>query len=300
MSIGTMLELQAVQQATFEGFDKPPSRAEARKLATEYAQYLNGEVVEYLNSIAYKRHLAVEEAPYATRLNEWIDMYKYLLCIAWAEGFTSLDIAEAFYNKTETVYARHQRELMESKIASFDIDGVLADISSGGYDRDWDMAEIDRWHADGNIAQLPVIPQMARVVRHLKQQGWSIVLTTSRKRHRHANVEHETYRWLQRHDIPCDYISWSYDKSEGLAEAGITPQFHVEDTPKHALDMASWGVTTWLVGDVMPDLPIVGGKIIASDYKTFGNRFWPWLARQDSLKATWEEPKGEIIAGPFA
>jgi len=286
MKFSEMLQTQYDQQLMFEG-KRPADRAEQRRFATEYALYLMGEVHEYLDAIAYKRHLAANEAPRATRLNEVVDILKYAMAIAWAEGFNAIEITEAFYAKTQTVYARRQRELDESKIASFDIDGVLADITAGGYKRDWDIGDIDAWMAEGNILKLPIIPETTHIVRSLKRQGWSIVLTTSRKRHRHANIEYETYRWLKQHDIPCDYISWSYDKSEGLAEAGIKPVFHVEDTPKHALDMASWGVHTFLIGHTMPDsFSGEGEKIHPCTYVEFSDVLFSWLENMNGEMQT--------------
>lgn len=251
VTLGRMLALQAQQQEFFEG-PLPEGRAEQRALAERYVGYMIGEAYEYLNAIAYKKHIPTGEQSYNNRLLEWVDMFKYLLAIAWTEGFSAQEIRQAFDHKTSAVFDRHKREVFSERVAAFDIDGVLANIESGGYSRDWPLEQQDEWMAAGGVARLRPYQAVVEVVRELKAQGWAIVLVTSRKRHRHQNIEHETYSWLRQHGIPCDLLLFGYDKSETMAEAGIRPAFYVEDTAKHALDVASWGVPVYYLGQGLP------------------------------------------------
>jgi uncharacterized HAD superfamily protein len=84
----------------------------------------------------------------------------------------------------------------------------------------------------------------ADFLRELRAEGWGIVIITSRKTRRHHTLERDTHRWLEMNDIPYDRVIFAYDKATAIEEARLPLRFFVEDTEKHALDVAASGIPT--------------------------------------------------------
>ena len=238
--LAEMFARQYAQQASIHG-SAPLSRDMARSLAAEFAQYGIGEMYSYLDSIAYKRFLTAEEMPRRTRLTEWIDAFKYLLAIGWTEGFTAREVYEEFMRKSEVVDHRRAQVKMSTHVAGFDIDGVLCE-----YDM-WEPDEETFIERGGVTTLAPNMP-MIEFAQELKKDGWTIIVVTARKLYRHSRLEADTYEWLQSAGMPYDKVLWGYDKMEQIRRFGAEFRFFVEDSMKHAIDIATSGIPVYLIG----------------------------------------------------
>lgn len=255
--LAEMIFIQCEQQC--EMYGEISGDDQRRELGIQLATYMGEEVYDYLNQLGFKHYLPpIDRSEYARKM-EVIDLLKYTLALAWVEGMDALEVYTMFCDKTATVRARDAVLLMDQRIAAVDIDGVLADIAQGGYDSGWTIEEQDAWHLEGNIASLQPIYESIAVLQHLRIYGWQIVLVTSRKRHRHKAIESQTYAWLETYKVPYDKVLWGHDKAETMAEAGIKPTIYIDDSPKHAIDVAMTGIKTYLMGhpEVKIDHPMI-------------------------------------------
>lgn len=220
----------------------PEGRNEQRALAKEYCLNLHGEVEQYLQGMSYRSFLPVNEWPRSTRVLDVVDMFKYVIAIAWTEGISARELFEAFEMKTKMVSERFSRGVLTSKIAGFDIDGVLA-----VYEDWWTETGGDEtpFIESGGMLTLKPMPYAKELLSYLKDDGWSIVLVTARKVQRYTRIEQDTHDWLQANEIPYDVVLYGYDKMASIKPFGQEFKFFVEDNPKHALDVASAGIQVY-------------------------------------------------------
>jgi len=243
--LSQLLQEQYNQQIEVMG-PAPLDRTASREWAQKFGLYLIDEVLDYLHAISYKHFLPVDEAPRQTRVYEITDMLKYVLCLAWLENITGPELETSFQNKTATVYERFKSEKMKRKVCGFDIDGVLT--KPEGYRSDMSEEEKEAFFESGMARKVQPADGAVELLQSLKEEGWSIVLVTSRKVWRHAILETETYQWLHEHNIPFDKVLWGYDKGEAIGKSGLKFAFFVEDAVKHAVDLADNGLKVFLIG----------------------------------------------------
>lgn len=246
-----LLGLQYAQQRELTGYAMIPSEAERIRIGIELALGINEETTEYLKHLGYKSLLpdgAHASDRRAARLVELADILKYTLSLAHIDGFTARELYNAVLSKTEVVDTRRKLEMMQTNIASFDIDGVLADIDGAGYD--WQASEEDkaRFFDNGGALRARPLAGARWLLTYLRNMGWGIVLVSARKCYLHSRLEAETYQWLREQDMQFDRIIFAYDKAQALADARLPIVFHVEDSPKHALDVARSGIEVLYVG----------------------------------------------------
>lgn len=184
----------------------------------------------------------------SARKNQIIDILKYALALAHLDDFTSEELYAAFLDKTDTVRKRHLDRVSALKVASFDIDGVLCDLTGAGFDHDASEEEKARFFDSGSALICNPFPHAKELLDHLQQTGWGILLVTTRKRARHPLLESETYSWLEVCKIPYDRVIFSADKADAIISSKLPVRFHVEDSAKHALDVASAGIPVFYVG----------------------------------------------------
>jgi hypothetical protein len=246
MNIKDLLETQYAQQEMLEG-PLPVGLADRRALATQYAHYAGEELYSYLQAAGYKHFADSAPAPRSTRVEEIVDVLKYLLCIAWTEGVTPEELVQAFNSKTGVVYNRRKRVAMDSHVAGFDIDGVLAKYTVWGVDGTWNTTQ-EPFIEQGGVLGLEPNPGAMSVPMAFKERGLAVVMVTARKAWVHRRLEADTYEWLRLHNIPFDRVLFGHDKMEQIKQHGSTFRFFVEDNPKHAIDVASGGIRTYYLG----------------------------------------------------
>lgn len=246
MDIADLLRIQYDQQELLEG-PLPVGKADRRTLATQYAHYAGEELYSYLRAAGYKHFTDSLPAPRSTRVEEIVDVLKFLLCIAWTEEITAEELEVAFKAKT-TVVEQQRRTLDPSQlVAGFDIDGVLAEYTVWGADGTWASSQAE-FIESGRCLTLAPTDGAIHVPQVFKERGHSVVMVTARKSWTHRRLESDTYEWLKQHNIPFDRVLFGYDKTEQVKAHGLQFRFFVEDNPKHALDFANSGVKTYYLG----------------------------------------------------
>lgn len=231
VSIREIFNLQYAQQERIHG-PLPDDRVRQRALAHRFATAAQSELVGYLDAIAYKDFLPGREKPRSTRLIELVDAFKYVLATAWTEGISAAEFLKAFEDKTRTVDQMwEQRALRGEKVCSFDMDGVLCE-----YNVSWGPTE-EEFCERGGVLEIPCLDGARELLTWLKSKGWTIVITTARKRWLIQRLDGDTREWLRRHGIPFDAIIFNHDKGYALEQLGVEVYFHVDDKPKHAIDV---------------------------------------------------------------
>lgn len=233
--LSAMLAAQYEQQLEIHG-PLPASAAARQELAQHFALRLMGEVSEYTSASGCAGAWPGREAlPRSTRVTELVDVLKYTLALCWAEGVTAKELFEAFSAKTRLVATRHRTQLLSHKIAGFDLDGVLCEYGT------WSPSErefIER----GGALQLKPLPGAKALLDWLKAEGWDILVVTARKAHIYKRLEADTLDWLTAHDMPVDRVLFGYDKMAHIHGYTGLIRFFVDDSPKHALDVANGGI----------------------------------------------------------
>lgn len=224
---------QYAQQRELFG-ERPRDPEERRRIGMELAVSLSDEVHDYLRELGHNRILPPPPDSRYNRLVEIADLLKMTLALAWLDDFTAEELVQAFYDKSVAVQERYRLPFRGKRVAAFDIDGVIADgFTTFANERPMACQPLD---------------SAVQVVRALSSAGWGIIYVTTRKRQRDKSLEADTYRWFSAYDIPCDRILWSYDKSAAILDARLPVRFMVEDSPKHAIDVAEAGIPVYYVG----------------------------------------------------
>jgi len=254
-----MVVAQHTQQEQMIG-SVPQDEAERARIGLELAAGLSAEVVGYTRALGYTTLLPDARTAGDRRQHrkaEIVDILKYALSLAHLDGFGAQELFEAFVAKTGVVYERMRAELTQTRIAGFDIDGVLACFDYPELGDRWDDESEARWVALGKVRTCALLPEARDFLLELRARGWGIVLVTARKRHKHPNMEADTYAWLQENGLPYDRVIFAYDKAQAIADARIPLRFFVEDSAKHALDIASAGIQVYHLGSDELDHPLI-------------------------------------------
>lgn len=252
-SFQQLLALQYVQQRMFIG-DDPLDDDERRRIGMELALGLIEEVTEYNRLLGAHRLLPRRSEMLdqrSGRKGQIIDMLKYVLSMAHLDGFSAAELEQAFIAKTDIVRRRHHTELSNTRVVSFDIDGVICDLRGAGFDHDGsDSDKAAFFDSEAAVMGCEPFRDARAFLSHLRSDGWGIILVTTRKRHRHPALEAWTYNWLEQHGIPFDRVIFTADKADAIVATRLPVHYHVEDSAKHALDVASAGIRCFYVGTV--------------------------------------------------
>jgi len=228
------------------------------------------ELDEILNTIHWKHHrnIPIKPNPHQT-LSECVDVFKYLITIVQAWGFSEEDFIKAFWKKSMAIRQRHSEEFIKNiqgKTAVIDIDGVLCNHDEGfltwlrgtymltkeqssmisvkekkyGFvgninRNDLNMDPVTwqdlkhQFRISGYKEFMPVFPDAKEFLIRLISKDITVVLLTSRPIDRYPNLYTDTVAWLERAKLPYDVIWWSYDKADHVVENLPNPLFAVDD-----------------------------------------------------------------------
>jgi len=220
--------------------------------------------------------------------DELTDIFKYWisLCIVW--GVSPESALDDYWRKSMVVRQRYAEEYMmslEGPSAIIDIDNVLADYTTGfldwcskeypqmkvliqsfmlthkGAEMPYFMAtdfHLDegvwqevkhRFRTSGGKLNLPVIEGAKEFLHALKERDMKIILLTSRPIDRYPNIYTDTLEWLQKNELPYDFVWWSTEKHEAILMKGIrhSVRFAVDDNFEYAIKMAHCSIRTYLM-----------------------------------------------------
>jgi uncharacterized HAD superfamily protein len=247
----------------------PKGFEEQSHLTQHMVLCIMSELDEILNTVHWKHHrnISVKPNPQQTLL-ECVDVFKYLITIIQAWGFTEKDFIDAFWKKSMVVRQRRSEEFLKNvdgKTAVIDIDGVICDHNQGfikwlkKYDVNlYDLAINKVWDSSTNTYNsvsrhdcklspkewqelkhqfrisgykefMPVYADAKEFLTKIQQNNITVVLLTSRPIDRYPNLYADTVAWLKREQLPYDIIWWSYDKADHVVENIPDPLFVVDD-----------------------------------------------------------------------
>lgn len=221
-----------------------------------------------MNSRSYKRHKIWEEpSPRSARLLQLIDIQKYLITAALVEGANADEWFDLFVQKTDIVEERwlqdkKQWEEENVKLIVCDIDDVLAEYAGSEFDYAQGQCsalgvvnpsreQMKKWmEEDGVFKHLPPITENIQAIQDLHNiYGYHVILMTSRRAWRVPSIQADTTYWLKKYNVPYEAILWGYDKAEAIANRlkNVKPSFAIENSRKHAVDIADCGIKTYWV-----------------------------------------------------
>jgi uncharacterized HAD superfamily protein len=228
------------------------------------------ELDEILGTVQWKHHrnIPIKPNPQQT-LSECVDVFKYLITIVQAWGFTEKDFIDAFWKKSMVVRQRRSEEFLKNvdgPTAVIDIDGVICDHNLGflswlrkaGNLHNWQDAKLvdkektlgyidtlnrhdlgmspkewqnlkHEFRISGYKEYMPVFDDAKEFLTQLKDKNIVTVLMTSRPIDRYPNLYTDTVAWLEREHLPYDVIWWSYDKADHVVENLPNPLFAVDN-----------------------------------------------------------------------
>lgn len=90
-------------------------------------------------------------------------------------------------------------------------------------------------------------PMASTMTWHLRQQGYHIVIITSRPVKTHPSLFKQTINWLQKNDIKFDDLIFDEDKHISVLKRYPHLNFGVEDHRYYANLVGSWGYKMYLL-----------------------------------------------------
>jgi hypothetical protein len=219
-------------------------------------------------------------------LAELTDIRKYWMTVAQIWGFNEGELDDAYWRKSAAVRQRYVEEWVHQltgPIVILDLDNVLCDYPRGlvqwlrntpWQDKvgasdaaltelaagvEWIDANTLRvspqiWmeikHAfrtSGAKRTLPMRPKAAEFTRWCRDQGWTIIILTSRPIDRYPTLYDDTLSWLNQGAFAYDYIWWGFDKSHPINVRDIGKQvvFAVDDEEQFVQQYLKAGIRTY-------------------------------------------------------
>lgn len=236
---------------------------ERHKLLSDLVLGLFEEATELKNELIPKHH-QLKSGPIvqSNAIDQCVDLLKYTMSVAIAIGCTPEEFLQSFFEKSNLVDQRWAAELMElkesTKVVITDLDGVVADwfVQIDVFcqakvkkhfrdltqaDREWLAVE---FYKEGGFRDTPLVPGAAKALELILENGFKLVVITSRPYHKVRRIATDTHHWLVKHGIKPHMVLWSKDKSEAVWDhvhpANIVA--FIEDDPKHALDLSEDGI----------------------------------------------------------
>lgn len=290
------------------------SESERQSLTEKILLHLYSEGNSLLDNLNWKLNVLKRTPPTISNVHiEIVDMSKYIIALAIMWGMTPDTFFEQFMLKSDVVEERYENEkaqLQGERILAVDIDGVLADWFGGlllyaeqHYERPFHPECLDNHHISavktyglsktdeeelkagfiesGGYRSLASLGGEA-TLRRAKDNGYKVLLLTSRPEKRHRRAYGDTIEWLHSGGVAYDLIFFGANKTDVVAEeiypGSIT--FMIEDRLDNAVAIAKH----------YPETTVL---LINRPYNTIGSgdERYPNIKRVD----TWEEIEDIIM-----
>lgn len=265
-------------------FRQPPTNdLEMAEQVRDFVVYTESELHELMRTMSWKKH---RNAPvlvnHGHRQDEVADVFKCVLSLLQITGQTPETLFASYWDKTAVVRQRYQEEWVRQinqPCAIIDIDNVLCDYITGilrwlhRHDSGVPEATLQRLADEGayvNAETLGIPDERWKRLKHefrvsggkrylsafggatsflraLKERGLQIVILTSRPVDRYPNIYTDTLLWLERNDLPFDFIWWATDKGERVIEGGLRQhaKLFVDDERKYVDQMIQLKIPTY-------------------------------------------------------
>lgn len=261
----------------------PTCNEELAEQIRDMVTWTGSELYELLRATPWKKHRRVPVLRNDAHIEEEaIDIFKYAISILQLAGIESLEqLEQAYWRKTAVVRQRYQEEWVhkiDRSCVVIDIDNVICDYVGGllswldahscipkdhvehlracgsylnastvGLPQELWQRLKHHFRTQGAKRGLPVFHEAIPFLFRMRADGHLIILLTSRPIDRYPNIFTDTILWLNSHRLPYDYVWWSHDKAERLAELQQFVRFAVDDELKFVDQFAQAGIPTyWL------------------------------------------------------
>lgn len=246
----------------------------------QFVLHVEGELHELLGETDWKMHRRREDPVVRSNvLEEWVDVFKFLLGLANVWGFSAAEIEEEFYRKTQVVEYRYGMEqrlrsiLSSERVVAVDIDGVLSDYPDvfcewvtqrfPGEVEGGDLPFLsqlrkhvgarrylelkDLYRQSGAKRTLRVRPGAKALLDGIRAAGLSVVLLSARPYWRFSRIYADTLEWLDANGLRHDAVLFHPEKHRKIVEDFPGLLAMVEDDPIVAAEVVSAGVPVVLV-----------------------------------------------------
>lgn len=290
------------------------SETERQSLTEKILLHLYSEGNSLLDNLNWKLNILKRKPPTISNVQiEIVDMAKYIIALAIMWGMTPDSFFEQFLLKSNVVEERYENEkaqLKGERILAVDIDGVLADWFGGlllyaehHYERAFHPECLDNHHISavktygisktdeeelkagfiesGGYLTLESLGGES-TLRRAKDNGYKVLILTSRPEKRHRRAYGDTIGWLHHRNVAYDLVFFGANKTDVVAEeiypGSIT--FMVEDRLDNAVAIAKH----------YPETTVL---LVNRPYNTnnSGDERYPNIKRVDS----WEEIESIIM-----
>lgn len=120
---------------------------------------------------------------------------------------------------------------------------------------EWQKIKHD-FRTRGGKRTLPVFDDAQTFLKWCRAKGWIIILVTSRPINEYPNLFSDTLFWLEKNELPFDFVWWSAEKAERLEEANMQMRkqivFAVDDSEKFVNQFRAKGVKAYHLDRNMP------------------------------------------------
>lgn len=266
--------------------EQPTTDIQMAEQAHDFVTYTGSELHELLRTMPWKKHRNTPVLVNRGHMRDEIaDVFKCVISLFQICGQTPETVIEAYWSKTAVVRQRYQEEWvkrLDQPCALVDIDEVLCDYISGICDwlhryaktlvpqerlqhlidshayinseslgisgEEWKKVKHE-FRVSGAKRWLPAFADARPFLHALRRRGLQVVLLTSRPVDRYPNLYTDTLLWLERNELPYDFIWWSLDKGERVLEAGLREhaRLFVDDDRRYIDQISNIGIPSYWI-----------------------------------------------------
>jgi hypothetical protein len=240
---------------------------------------LHSEVSELMQSVTFKdHHIQTDNIDKVKMLFESVDVVRYVIAILNLNDIDADEFIRAYDDKD--VYLNNLDKDQKSwdgkqKVVIVDIDDVISefrahfakhlneeydlypDVESEEYYFITALSKLDmnpeqvfeKFTDQGGFRDIPVVEGAIEMLQSIRNRGYWIQLLTARPKE-NLKCFHDTYYWLDKHNIPYDAIDFSSEKFRWCAKSKYYDagkiEFAIDDAPKNVSDYAKHGIFCYM------------------------------------------------------
>lgn len=265
----------------------PMSISDQEEHTKYFVMCVVSELDEILRCVNWKHHRRKPVPLNVQRVREELtDLFKYCLCLMQTWDMEPEHLVEEYWRKSAVVRQRFNEEYLQSLDCDsvvIDIDEVLCDFSDGMLrwlinnrvvscsrtltqrcvdllgSRTYLSSESlqiapelwmdfkDSFRLEGGLKALPPMPGAKKMLQRFKERGLNIILLTSRPVDQYPHVVADTLSWLNKNNLPYNFVWFAKNKREEVLKAGNRNRilFAVDDDPKFVHQFASLEIETY-------------------------------------------------------
>lgn len=274
------LDLIFEDQNAFEHYVGDFKRKFSVEDTKELILSLHSELDEVLGELNWKKHRVEDKNIIVSNVyEELIDVLKYWLVLAQIWDLDPEKIVEEYFRKSLVVRQKwdqeHSPSLSTDKIVCIDIDGVLCDylttwlefvrnnfpeklaFGDSGKITSLDLSRTLKNPSEykdlKNLFRESGIKRNALVISGAKEfliklsKKYKIVLVSARPVQVYRRIYADTVEWLKENELIFDFLVFEEDKRSWALTHKSQIEFCVEDDPKQATHLTTYGLKVYLL-----------------------------------------------------